>query len=259
MKHIFSCFLFQTRPEDGCSKRRRTVFWLWNALLLAGSAAVLGLLSLTLAPGPYGWELFFDYFRRPALVALNLLPPVVLAVLLYGIAGRTWLAFLLTALPVLGLSFGNYYKLAFRDDPVIASDLLILGEAGQMAGKYQLFLSSKMAACLACTAVLLALLALLARENPSGVFARSPPPGRWPRGWRSSRSMEATAYTQPTPAPATSTSGPALSNMSPAGCSIPSSTASRTLCPANPKAILSGKPLSFSPITKARTSRRTKR
>ncbi len=170
MKHIFSCFLFQTRPEDGCSKRRRTVFWLWNALLLAGSAAVLGLLSLTLAPGPYGWELFFDYFRRPALVALNLLPPVVLAVLLYGVAGRTWLAFLLTALPVLGLSFGNYYKLAFRDDPVIASDLLILGEAGQMAGKYQLFLSSKMAACLTCTAVLLALLALLARGKPRGRF-----------------------------------------------------------------------------------------
>ena len=48
------------------------------------------------------------------------LPPVVLAALLYGIAGRPWLAYVLTALPVLGLSFGNYYKLAFRDDPVIA-------------------------------------------------------------------------------------------------------------------------------------------
>lgn len=168
MKHIFSCFLFQTRPEDGCSKRRRTVFWLWNALLLAGSAAALGLLSLALAPGPYSWDLFFDYFRRPALVALNLLPPVILAALLYAATGRAWLAYLLTALPVLGLSFGSYYKLAFRDDPVIASDLLILGEAGQMAGKYQLFLSSKMAACLAGAAVCLVLLALLARGKPRG-------------------------------------------------------------------------------------------
>ena len=49
MKHIFSCFLFQTRPEDGCSKRRRTVFWLWNALLVTGAAVGLGLA---------GWRIF---------------------------------------------------------------------------------------------------------------------------------------------------------------------------------------------------------
>lgn len=168
MKRVFSCFLFQKRPGDGLSRGRRIAFWLWNTLLLALACLALGMFSLVLAPGPYGWELFQDYLTMPALMALNLLPPVVLAALLYGLTGRAWLAYALTALPVLGLSIGNYFKLFFRDDPVIASDLLILGEAGQMAGKYQLFLADKMAAALACAAASALLLALLARGRPRG-------------------------------------------------------------------------------------------
>ena len=133
MKRLFSFFLFQARPDERLSTGRRVLFWLWNALLLGGAAAALGLLSLVLAPAQYGWNLFWDYLSNPALVALNLLPPVVLAALLYGLTGRAWLAYALTALPVLGLSVGNYYKLAFRDDPVIAADLLLLGEAGNLS------------------------------------------------------------------------------------------------------------------------------
>jgi len=170
MKRVFSCFLFQTRPGEGLSAPRRAVFWLWNALLLGGGALGLGLLSLVLAPAQYGWPLFWDYMARPGLVALNLLPPVVLAALLYGATGRPWLSYVLTALPVLGLSFGNYYKLAFRDDPVIAADLLLLGEAGNMAGKYQLYLTAKLAAALACALLGAAALALLARGRPRGRF-----------------------------------------------------------------------------------------
>lgn len=168
MKRLFSFFLFQTRPDDRLFTGRRVLFWLWNALLLGGAAAALGLLSLVLAPAQYGWDLFWDYLSNPALVALNLLPPVVLAALLYGLTGRAWLAYALTALPVLGLSVGNYYKLAFRDDPVIAADLLLLGEAGNMAGKYQLFLFDKLVAALACALLGGVLLALLARGRPQG-------------------------------------------------------------------------------------------
>ena len=166
MKRVFSCFLFQKQPGDHLSREGRTAFWLWNALLLALAALMLGLISLVLAPGPYGWDLFQDYLTMPALMALNLLPPVVLAALLYGLTGRPWLAYVLTALPVLGLSAGNYYKLFFRDDPVIASDLLILGEAGKMAGKYQLFLADKLVGAAGCAVLTALLLALLARGKP---------------------------------------------------------------------------------------------
>ena len=170
MKQLFSCFLFRKRPEDGLSAPRRAAFWLWNGLLMLGAALALGLLCLMLAPAQYGWELFYDYLDHPALVALNLLPPVVLMALLYGLSGRAWLAYALTALPVLGLAAGNAYKMFFRDDPVIAADLLLLGEAGNMAGKYQLFLFGKLAAALGCALLSAALLALLARGRPLGRF-----------------------------------------------------------------------------------------
>lgn len=170
MRRLFSCFLFQKRPEEGLSTPRRVAFWLWNALLLGGAAVGLGLLSLILAPSQFGWVLFWDYWAHPGLIVLNLLPPVVLAALLYGVTGRPWLAYVLTALPVLGLSFGNYYKLAFRDDPVIAADMLLLGEAGNMAGKYQLYLTDKLAAVLVCAVLGAVVLALLARGKPLGRF-----------------------------------------------------------------------------------------
>ena len=170
MRRLFSCFLFQKRPESGLSAPRRAAFWLWNALLLGGAAIGLGLLSLVLAPSQFGWVLFWDYWAHPGLIVLNLLPPVVLAALFYGATGRPWLAYVLTALPVLGLSFGNYYKLAFRDDPVIAADMLLLGEAGNMAGKYQLYLTDKLAAVLVCAVLGAVALALAARGKPQGKF-----------------------------------------------------------------------------------------
>ena len=213
MKRLFSCFLFQARPEDGLSAPRRAAFWLWNALLPAGAVLVLGLLSLLMAPGQYGWDLFWDYLASPGLLALNLLPPVVLAALFYGATGRPWLAYVLTALPVLGLSAGNSYKLFFRDDPVVAADLLLLGEAGNMAGKYQLFLFGKLAAALACALASVLLLALLARGRPRG-RARALTAGL-SLAW--SRYTAATSSTRTTPIWSTSTSGPPPSSMCPGG------------------------------------------
>lgn len=168
MKRLFSCFLFQRRPDSGLSAPRRAAFWIWNTLLLAGAAVGMGLASLLLATGNYSARvMYLDYLRHPVLL-LNLLPPVLLTALFYALTGRPWLAYALTALPVMGLSVGNYYKLAFRDDPVVFSDLLILGEAGNMAGKYRLFLSGKLAAALAAVILGGAALALFARGRARG-------------------------------------------------------------------------------------------
>ena len=166
MKQLFSCFLFQKHPEDGLSREKRAAFWGWNATAMLLAALALGMCSLVLAPGPYGWALFYGYLAHPGLVALNLLPPVVLTALLYGLTGRAWLAYAVTALPVLGLSAGNYYKLTFRDDPVVAADMLLLGEAGNMAGRYQLFLFGKLIAAVGVAVASALLLALLARARP---------------------------------------------------------------------------------------------
>ena len=68
----------------------------------------------------------------------------------------------------MALAFGNYYKLAFRDDPVLFADLLILGEAGEMAGQYQLFLDWKLILALACILAGFLILFFLVRGRPNG-------------------------------------------------------------------------------------------
>ena len=166
MKRVLSFWLFWKRPGDGFSKQDRVIYWCWNVLMLVLGAVTLGVLSLMLAPGSYGWELFGDYWGFPVVILLNLLPPVLLALLLYAAVGRTWIALLITALPVLGLSLGSYYKLFFRDDPVIASDLTILAEAGKMAGQYHLFVDFRVGLAVVCTAVFVVALALFARGRP---------------------------------------------------------------------------------------------
>ena len=50
MKQFFGFFLFQKRPGDELPRKKRVIFWLWNAILLAGAAIVLGIISLALAP-----------------------------------------------------------------------------------------------------------------------------------------------------------------------------------------------------------------
>ena len=166
MKRFLSCWLFRNRPGEELSKTERGIYWCWNVLLLVLGAVILGVCSLVLAPSAYGWELFWDYWKFPLLIVLNLLPPVILALLLYAAAGRAWAALLITALPVLGLSLGNYYKLLFRDDPVIAADLFILQEAGKMAGQYHLAVGRKVGLTALIAVVWIGLLALFARARP---------------------------------------------------------------------------------------------
>lgn len=121
-------WLFQAAP-DGLSKKRQAVFWLWNGGVLLAAGLCLGVLSLLFAYGDYPDTILGSYFRRPLLLFLNLAPVVLLLALLYGTLGRAWPAFLAAGAVVWGLSLGNYYKLRFRDDPLMFQDLLNLRDA----------------------------------------------------------------------------------------------------------------------------------
>ena len=86
-------------------------FLLWQWLALGFSSLGLALLSLALAVGPFGWELFQGYFAQPLIFLLNFLPVLLLQTLLWLLFGRQWLSFLVTALLILTASAGNFYKL----------------------------------------------------------------------------------------------------------------------------------------------------
>ena len=162
-----SFFLFQRRPDASWAAGRKAGYWIWNFGFVILSAAGIGLVSLLLALGPYSLGLARGYLECPLILLLNLLPPVALIILLYGLTGRAGASFLVTAGIVLGLSVGNYYKLTFRDDPLMFADLLLLKEAGNMAGKYHLFLDWKLILTLLCVALGWAFLHFFVRGRPA--------------------------------------------------------------------------------------------
>ena len=146
MKHVF---LFQTHTDPGWSPGRRAGFWLWNLFWVAAASLCVGTLSLYFAAVFKQAELFGSYFKKPLIALLNLAPVLLLALGLYFLTGRPGLAYGLTAGLTAGFTMGNWFKLQFRNDPLLFEDLLLLKEAGNMAGKYQLFLSRTMALALA--------------------------------------------------------------------------------------------------------------
>ncbi len=98
--------------------------------------ALLGPVSLYFSTGIYGTDLFYWYFTQPLVVFLNTLPLVLLGLVLFALLDRAWLAYSVTAAVCLIFSWAQHFKLLARGDPIYAEDLLLVGEAMQMAGLY---------------------------------------------------------------------------------------------------------------------------
>ena len=138
----------------------------WQLLLVLCSGIGVGLVSLMLATGAYPVSIALGYFERPVIALLNVLPVVGLVLLFYGLTRRAGAAFLLTAGVVLGLSVGNYFKLVLRDDPLLFGDLLLLKEAGNMAGNYTLSAGKKLALAALLVIAGYLILHFMARRKP---------------------------------------------------------------------------------------------
>ena len=156
-------FLFQTTPDPTWSAAKRALFWIWNLALCLCAALGIGVLSLFFAAVTDRTAMFLSYFTHPLIALWNLVPVVVLFFLLYFLLGRAWLSYLLTAALVLGFTIASWFKLQFRNDPLMFEDLLLLKEAGNMVGKYQLFLTKTMVVALLLLLAGLALLFFCAR------------------------------------------------------------------------------------------------
>ena len=87
---------------------------------------------------PFNKELFISYFHDYVLLCMNFLPIFIFLSFIYLCTRKLWLSFLITEIPFFVLAFANYFKLKYRDYPVVFSDFLILSEAKMMAGKYDI-------------------------------------------------------------------------------------------------------------------------
>ena len=112
-------------------------------------------LSLLTILGTYiaGLSLILSAFAYPKLSAIDLLQsyvlenwriylvnaifPIFLVYLGYFLTRRGWAGYLLGAGFSLLIGFVNYYKISLRSDPLLASDLLLVAEAGDIMGQYQ--------------------------------------------------------------------------------------------------------------------------
>lgn len=157
-------FLLRKETDASWPVWKKLIYYTWRAVLLLGGGAGLGMLVLILAIGTFPVEVFYGYLETWDTTVLNVAPVVVLVLAAYTIFGRAWAGFFLGGLAAFGLSLGNFFKIEFRDDPLLFEDLFNLREAGAMAdGHYELFVNTRMEVIAACLLGGTLLLALLAR------------------------------------------------------------------------------------------------
>lgn len=133
-----SWFVFQKKPPEGWSTWKKVLFWVYTGLIYTAATFGVAVISLAFAASEYGGEMFESYFEFPLIVLLNVLPVLLLGALLYFLLGRAWLAFLLQSVVILGGTFVNWFKLALRNDPLLFADVLLVREAQNMAGQYEI-------------------------------------------------------------------------------------------------------------------------
>lgn len=153
---------------------RSAVFTAVTLLLLA--AALEGV-ALWLGVVTYASEVPTDIkllycLRKPAIVALNLIPPLLLLLVGWLATRRAWAGCLLAALPTLALGVSNLYKVALRGDPVTVSDLRLLRTAGGIVTRYQLTRNDSVIGAVVVVIALLALSRLLLPPAPMAVRSR---------------------------------------------------------------------------------------
>ena len=129
------------------------------ACVLFGAA--VGVCSLAFAAGAHPRAMFFSYFTKPWILALNLAVPILMMLFFYLLTNRTWIAYLVTNFLVMIPTVVSFYKVEFRGDPFCAEDLTLVTESKKMLETYRLFWNKRLGlylAALVCGTLALALL-----------------------------------------------------------------------------------------------------
>ena len=157
------------RPDEKTGRAMRCVHRLWVLLWLTAFGLGIGMLSLYLTAHSYAsidaQALWASYLELPLLVAMNLLLPLLLVYLGFFLFARPWAAYLLSAVPFLGLALASYYKVQLRGDPVLASDLRLIRTAGGIMDKYTFELTEPVRLVLGGFLLMLVLSIVLLRKE----------------------------------------------------------------------------------------------
>lgn len=144
MKKLRSIIFYD--PLEG-SRLRLALHWLINLVFIGLWSLGVGIVSLYFGKVNYGPELFSSYFQYTGLFLLNILPGLAVALLFLILCNRVWPAIFSSGLVIIVLSLINHFKLMFRDDPLLASDISYFAEAAQISSRYNIAITPTIAAC----------------------------------------------------------------------------------------------------------------
>ncbi|MBR3077804.1 MAG: sulfatase-like hydrolase/transferase [Oscillospiraceae bacterium] len=155
-------------------ERKQFWFLLWHLALMLLGCAVLTYFTLRLSYSNLGEEIWLGYWEDLWIPAINLLLIYAFCLVLFALLGRAWLAYLLTAVVVLGIAVGNYYLIIIRTDALQFQDLTCLREALAITGTqgYELELTPTILLSIGGALGFTALLALLSRWRPRWKLSR---------------------------------------------------------------------------------------
>lgn len=109
---------------------------------------VIAIVSLYYSVGSYGTEMFLSYLKYKKLVFFHFLPVFCIAVIMYLLTNNLAVSCGITGAAVLLLTWVNYFKLQFRDDPFLFEDFMIISEAKNMTKQYHIVLTPGMIGCI---------------------------------------------------------------------------------------------------------------
>ena len=78
------------------------------------------------------------------IVFLNTLPVFFSIMFVFLICNQLWIGISITSILVIVLSLINYFKLLFRDDPLLVEDLTLFSEMKNMTGRYKIHINRDM-------------------------------------------------------------------------------------------------------------------
>lgn len=113
-----------------------------NLTIAVGVSFILSAGSLYFSTGQFGIEMFKSYFANVYTIILNTAPILFVILILLIIVNRLWISVGIASILVIVLSLINYFKLSFRDDPLLVEDLSLFFEMRNMTERYKIHIES---------------------------------------------------------------------------------------------------------------------
>ncbi len=124
-------------------------------IMMIGVSCLLTFVALMYTPPIYHRGFRGVLLQNPVVMIINLIPIILAMLIFYFLFNRLWSALLFTGALSLAMTFSNYFKQNFRDEPLLFGDIFTVKEALVVSVDYKIKLTLPM------MIVVVALLALI--------------------------------------------------------------------------------------------------